>query len=494
MGTPVRNKEFSVVAIIAAYNEGDIIEQVVRHLIEQGVNVYLLDHCSTDDTVAQVRPYLGRGVLHIERFPDESGGPPEDARWFVLEKILKRKEVLAQELEATWFINSDADEFRESPFGHLNLREAVRAVDHLGYNAIDFEVFDFWPSHNDFHQGVDVRDAFRYYARGDTWNKIQVRCWKKTVGLVDLASTGGHNVAFADQRVFPIRFILRHYPIRSEAHGRRKVFQERLPRFAEAERRRPEPWHVQYDVIAKEERFLREPSSMIPYDPEAVRLHLLLNHRGVEEAAQHLTVTVEAHEGLNKKFEEAKLEAHRQLAEAKLEADRRAQEAAQRLRLTLEALERLNKKFEEAKLEADRRLAEAKLEGDRRLAEAQLEGDRRLAEAQLEADRRLAEVKLEGDRGVEEAKLEGDRGVEEAKLEGDRRVEEAKLEGDRRVEEARLERDQSNEELERLKKKGEEVNEELERLRRQMSVVLISRSWRLTAPIRGVARLLRRLS
>jgi Glycosyl transferase family 2 len=492
MGTPVGNKEFSVVAIIAAYNEGDIIEQVVRHLIEQGVNVYLLDHCSTDDTVAQVRPYLGRGVLHIERFPDESGGPPEDARWFVLEKILKRKEVLAQELEATWFINSDADEFRESPFGHLNLREAVRAVDHLGYNAIDFEVFDFWPSHNDFHQGVDVRDAFRYYARGDTWNKIQVRCWKKTVGLVDLASTGGHNVAFADQRVFPIRFILRHYPIRSEAHGRRKVFQERLPRFAEAERRRL--WHVQYDVIAKEDRFLREPSSMIPYDPEAVRLHLLLNHRGVEEAAQHLRVTAEALERLDKKFEEAKLEADRRLAEEKLEADRRlaeekleadrrAQEAAQRLRMTVEALERLNKKFEEAKLEADRRLAEAKLEADSRLAEAKLEGDRRVAEA-----------KLEGDRRVEEAKLEGDRRVEEAKLEGDRRVEEVRLEGDRRVEEARLERDQSNEELERLKKKGEEVNEELERLRRQMSVVLSSRSWRLTAPIRGVARLLRRLS
>jgi Glycosyl transferase family 2 len=492
MGTPVGNKEFSVVAIIAAYNEGDIIEQVVRHLIEQGVNVYLLDHCSTDDTVAQVRPYLGRGVLHIERFPDESGGPPEDARWFVLEKILKRKEVLAQELEATWFINSDADEFRESPFGHLNLREAVRAVDHLGYNAIDFEVFDFWPSHNDFHQGVDVRDAFRYYARGDTWNKIQVRCWKKTVGLVDLASTGGHNVAFADQRVFPIRFILRHYPIRSEAHGRRKVFQERLPRFAEAERRRL--WHVQYDVIAKEDRFLREPSSMIPYDPEAVRLHLLLNHRGVEEAAQHLRVTAEALERLDKKFEEAKLEADRRLAEEKLEADRRlaeekleadrrAQEAAQRLRMTVEALERLNKKFEEAKLEADRRLAEAKLEADSRLAEAKLEGDRRVAEA-----------KLEGDRRVEEVRLEGDRRVEEAKLEGDRRVEEVRLEGDRRVEEARLERDQSNEELERLKKKGEEVNEELERLRRQMSVVLSSRSWRLTAPIRGVARLLRRLS
>src|SRR5262249_21535595 len=97
---PITNQEFTVVAIIAAYNEGDIIEQVVRHLITQGVEVYLLDHCSTDDTVAQLRPYVGRGLLHIERFPDEIGGPPEDASRFVWEKILRRKEALAQTLDA----------------------------------------------------------------------------------------------------------------------------------------------------------------------------------------------------------------------------------------------------------------------------------------------------------------------------------------------------------------------------------------------------------
>ena len=37
-------RDFSVVAIIAAYNEADIIGQVVADLIAQGVSVYLLDH------------------------------------------------------------------------------------------------------------------------------------------------------------------------------------------------------------------------------------------------------------------------------------------------------------------------------------------------------------------------------------------------------------------------------------------------------------------
>ena len=43
--------DFSVVAIVAAYNEADIIGHVVGALIDQGVNVYFLDDGSTDDTV-----------------------------------------------------------------------------------------------------------------------------------------------------------------------------------------------------------------------------------------------------------------------------------------------------------------------------------------------------------------------------------------------------------------------------------------------------------
>ena len=58
--------DFSVIALIAAYNEADIIGQVVGDLITQGIQVYLLDDGSTDGTVAAVEPYVGRGVVAIE--------------------------------------------------------------------------------------------------------------------------------------------------------------------------------------------------------------------------------------------------------------------------------------------------------------------------------------------------------------------------------------------------------------------------------------------
>ena len=58
---------FRIVAIISAFNEGDIISQVIRHLVENGVNVYLIDNRSTDcgltsQPVARPRPPADRNV------------------------------------------------------------------------------------------------------------------------------------------------------------------------------------------------------------------------------------------------------------------------------------------------------------------------------------------------------------------------------------------------------------------------------------------------
>ncbi len=264
--------DFTVVAIIAAFNEEDIIGEVLGDLVTQGVNPYLIDNGSTDGTVERASGFLGHGLLNIERFPNDR---------FALSEILARKEVLAEELQADWFINHDADEFRESPWRHLNLRDAVRTVDRAGYNAIDFELLNFWPTNNASRRTSDVRRAFEYYEFGAPWDKLQIRCWKKLNVRVDLVSNAGHDVSFPGRRVFPLRFLLRHYPIRSQEHGERKIFRERRPRFDPAER--AGGWHVQYNGIEPGHSFLRDPKTLTPYDPDAVRIHLQLRHRGVEE-------------------------------------------------------------------------------------------------------------------------------------------------------------------------------------------------------------------
>jgi Glycosyl transferase family 2 len=275
--------EFRVVALVAAYNEADVIGQVVGALIDQGVQVHLLDDDSTDATIATVEPYLGRGVIGIERLADTLG-PREPGR-FEWERILRRKAELARTLDADWFIHHDADEFRESPWADVPLHQALARVDALGYNAVDFASFDFWPVDDSFRPGDDVRRAFRFCSPQAAYDRLQVRCWKQAED-VDLASSGGHDVAFEGRRVFPLRFILRHYPIRGRAHGERKVLRERQPRFLEGERARG--WHVQYEGLSDGHGFIRDPATLTPYDPDAVRLALAVRNRNVEAVEAQL--------------------------------------------------------------------------------------------------------------------------------------------------------------------------------------------------------------
>ena len=343
----------SVVALVAAYNEADVIGAVVGDLIAQGVQVYVLDDGSTDGTAAAVEPYRGRGVLAIERLAGGGAAGPFD--W---ERILKRKAELARSLDADWFIHHDGDEFRESPWAGVTLREGIARVDALGYNAIDFELLNFWPTHDDFRPGDDPREAFRFYQRGDAFDRLQIRCWKKSEAPVDLAGSGGHDVGFPGRRVFPLRFLLRHYPIRGQAHGERKVFHERRGRFVPAERARG--WHVQYDAVKEGASFLRDPATLTPWDPDAARLLLALRHRGVDELEAALAA---ARRDVERRDEElavarAAVEAHRAEGEklrAELDArgaelDKRVVEVAdlqRELDLRAAELARLREGFED---------------------------------------------------------------------------------------------------------------------------------------------------
>ncbi|MGB5685229.1 MAG: glycosyltransferase family A protein, partial [Candidatus Electrothrix sp.] len=266
--------DFRVIALIAAYNEADIISSVIEHLINNGIEVYLIDNRSTDDTVEQASPFLGKGLINIETYPPSHSCSDEPNGVYDWSSILRRKEELAVELEADWFIHHDADEFREGPFPSLTLKKAIRYVDSLGYNCIDFHLLNFHPVNNDFIPGTDPRSVFTRYEDGADFDAVQRKCWKSTGTPVSLVHAGGHDVQFYGRRVSPIKFILCHIPIRSQQHGIRKVFQERKNRFVESERAKG--WHVQYDeMVDAEYSFLKDREQLVPFDLEQVRLRLL---------------------------------------------------------------------------------------------------------------------------------------------------------------------------------------------------------------------------
>ena len=275
--TATSSREFRVLAIISTYNEADIIEPVLEHLIENGVEVYLLDNRSTDDTVQRARRWLGHGLLGIEDFPQsQDPNGPDQVSW---NAILSRKVEVAHEIPVDWYIHHDADEIRESPWPGCSLRNGIRWVDELGFNAIDFRVLNFPPVDSVFEVGLDPKEHFMRFEEAAEYDRVQIKCWKAHRDVT--LEGGGHEVSFPGREVFPVRFILRHYPIRSQGHGIRKVFGERKTRFVDSERALG--WHIQYDAVEDEgHSFLRNPASLRLFDLERIRLEVQLEARSTE--------------------------------------------------------------------------------------------------------------------------------------------------------------------------------------------------------------------
>jgi hypothetical protein len=264
VGTPPRQApdDFRVLAIVPAFNEADVIEHTLRDLADQGVESYLIDNWSTDSTVERARRRLGRGLVGIERFPREGATGTYD-----LSALLGRvEEIAAAQRWPAWVMLHDADERRRSPWPGIRLRDALWHVDRCGFSCVDHVVLTFWPTDDSFDPEVgDIERQFGYFEFSDHPGHFhQRRAWKQSGARVGLVTTAGHDVTFEGRRVYPYKFLLKHYPIRSRSHGYRKILRERRGRWNPAER--AGGWHRQYDGVG--ERFLRDPATLTRFDPD----------------------------------------------------------------------------------------------------------------------------------------------------------------------------------------------------------------------------------
>jgi glycosyltransferase involved in cell wall biosynthesis len=212
----IKRDSARVVALLATYNEERFIAGCLEHLIKQGVEVYLIDNCSTDRTVGIAERFLGRGLIDIETFPRGEGV----YRW---RSILERKEQLATTLDADWFMHADADEVRLPPRSSRTLAQTFAEVEAQGYNAVNFMEFTFVPTREaPNHDHPRFRQTMRWYYPFLRRFPQRRTAWSWQPQRVELARTGGHRVWFPDLRMYPESFKMRHYPFLSVPHAVRK--------------------------------------------------------------------------------------------------------------------------------------------------------------------------------------------------------------------------------------------------------------------------------
>lgn len=249
---------FSVLAVMTAFNEEDVIGHTVGHLLDEGVNVHVIDNWSTDTTLERVRQFIDTGMVTFEQFPPS--GATATTAWGAL---LGRVSEVAAASEADWLIHHDSDEIRCSPWPGVSVRKALHAIERSGFNAIDHTVIEFWPV--DDSPIVDLAADRPYFLFGRRPGHFaQVKGWAKSLGPVDLASSGGHNLASSHRRVFPYKFLLKHYPIRSQTHGQRMVFAEREGRWDPAEVERG--WHQHYRHLSLGTSFIKSRDELEFYE------------------------------------------------------------------------------------------------------------------------------------------------------------------------------------------------------------------------------------
>lgn len=213
--------DLRVVALLATYNERRFVGGCLEHLHRQGVETYLIDNCSVDGTVEIAERHLGRGLIGIEEFSRDGV--------YDWRGLLGRKERLARELEADWFIHLDADELRLPPPGHSTLSEALAFADRQGDNAVNFFEFTFVPTRESpDHDHPGFQQTLLTYYPFCPESPHRVNAWKAAAAPEPaLVPSGGHRVRFPGLKMHPISFPMKHYLFLSIPHAVEKYVQRR---------------------------------------------------------------------------------------------------------------------------------------------------------------------------------------------------------------------------------------------------------------------------
>ncbi len=253
--------DFRVVAFMAAFNEEDIIVQSIKKWTDQGISVHILENWSTDATYDLAKDLESRLPVTVERYPKD--GP---SKYFDWGAMLQRMEALSREIEADWFIRRGADEVLVSPWPGVSYRDALYFVDQAGFNCVDHTIIEFCPVDDEFEMGMDHEAYFKHFDFKNLSHPSQRKAWKNCGQPISTIASAGHDVLFDGRRVYPFKFLLKHYSFRSQRHGEKKVFRERKARWNPEERARG--WHIHYDSMQEGHRFVQSPSEKTVFDED----------------------------------------------------------------------------------------------------------------------------------------------------------------------------------------------------------------------------------
>lgn len=198
-----------LLGVLLCYNDGDLVEDAVRHLREQGHELVVWDHGSTDETPEVLRRLEGE-LLELTSIP-------RDFDFYNLYPAMSQHLLDNYVGRYDWVSWPDQDEFLEGPDRSRPYADWLEEVAASPYDWIQFNNFNYWWTSADDPEVRSAPERVRHYC---LWPDCgpRIRSWRASA-----TNTRQFNHNPPQGERYPRNFNLRHYPMRSFAQMRRRL-------------------------------------------------------------------------------------------------------------------------------------------------------------------------------------------------------------------------------------------------------------------------------
>lgn len=198
-----------LLGVLLCYNDGDIVEDAVRYLREQGHHLVVWDHGSTDRTPAVLNT-LKDELLELATVP-------RSVDFYELYPMMSQHLLDEHVPNYDWVSWPDQDEFLEGPDRSRSYRDWVEEVVSSPYDWVEFNNFNFWWTTDDDPTVASALRRVRHYALF-AGCAPRIRAWRAAATNIRQFN---HNPPLGQR--YPRMFNLRHYPMRDRDQMERRL-------------------------------------------------------------------------------------------------------------------------------------------------------------------------------------------------------------------------------------------------------------------------------
>ncbi len=249
-----------LLGVLLCYNDADVLEPVIRHLVRNRHDLVVWNHGSEDETHEICLRHMGRGIVDYQVI-DRVEVPFEQlygaCSRYVMAKYADRYD---------WVSWPDQDELLEGPDLTRPYHEQVAEFLASAHDWIEFDNFVFWFTAADDASRDDPTERIRHYSLYRSASP-RIRAWR--MAAMNERRMGNSNPPGGSRA--PLNWPLRHYPMRSIEQARRRSTHDRnQPGFQRGDKN----WH--YQRFREDEDSLRVPPERLHrfdgtrLDPEVV--------------------------------------------------------------------------------------------------------------------------------------------------------------------------------------------------------------------------------